>query len=83
MYRLLIILILLVVLALLVRRAVIQWRKTVRRGHPLDAADQLVQDPVCRMYVTKASAISERVRGETYYFCSSECAKAYRRQVTG
>ena len=34
---------------------------------------KLVRDPVCGVFVSPASAIPARVRGETVYFCSDKC----------
>ena len=38
-------------------------------------------DPVCKMQVeeTKAAATSQ-YQGKTYYFCSTECKKAFDRE---
>jgi YHS domain-containing protein len=41
---------------------------TVRRG---------VTDPVCGMRVDRAKAVSSKVAGETYYFCSDHCRRAF------
>ena len=41
---------------------------TVRRG---------VTDPVCGMTVDRARAVTERVDGETLYFCSEHCRHAW------
>ena len=34
---------------------------------------KLVRDPVCGVFVSPASAIPARARGETVYFCSEKC----------
>lgn len=34
-------------------------------------------DPVCKMTVDVATAISAEVDGQTYYFCASGCRKAF------
>ncbi len=39
--------------------------------------DEMVIDPVCRVYIPKREAITARVQGETIYFCSQECKKKY------
>jgi len=41
---------------------------TARRG---------VTDPVCRMKVDRAKAVTKELGGETYYFCSSHCLHAF------
>jgi len=81
MYRLLIILLLLIIVSLLVRTALRQLRRRHDEPHALDAKDELVQDPVCQMYVTKASAVSARIGGRTHYFCSRSCAQAFEKQA--
>jgi len=42
-----------------------------------DRIGRLVQDPQCQVYVDSKEAVSRKVRGETHYFCSRECADAY------
>lgn len=39
--------------------------------------DEMVIDPVCRVYIPKREAITARVQGETIYFCSQECKEKY------
>jgi YHS domain-containing protein len=39
----------------------------------LKANVKLVRDPVCGVFVSPASAIPARARGETVYFCSDKC----------
>jgi YHS domain-containing protein len=39
--------------------------------------DEMVIDPVCRVYIPKREAITARSQGETVYFCSQECMKKY------
>jgi len=34
-------------------------------------------DPVCKMTVDPATAISAEVDGQTYYFCAQGCRKAF------
>jgi YHS domain-containing protein len=40
---------------------------------------ELKKDPVCGTYVSTASSLSERVRGETVYFCSTECREKFKK----
>jgi YHS domain-containing protein len=40
---------------------------------------ELKKDPVCGTYVSAVASLSEKVRGETVYFCSTECRDKYRR----
>ena len=45
--------------------------------HPVD---ELVQDPVCKVYVPRREAIVLRGRGEPLYFCSDKCRDHYVQQ---
>ena len=79
MYKIIIILILLIILFYMVRRAARAWIEL----KPEDATpgkDVMVQDPVCKVYVTAGSAIVEEVSGQRHYFCSQDCAKHFRRE---
>ncbi len=77
MYRLLIIIGLLVLLVFLIRRATLEFRRGNGGPHEPAKREQMVQDPVCGIYVPKETAVAERIRGETYYFCSTDCAQAF------
>ena len=44
---------------------------------PPTIVDEMVIDPVCRVYIPKREAITAQVKGETIYFCSQECMKKY------
>ena len=37
------------------------------------AGGELRKDPVCGTFISAATAIQKRVKGEIYYFCSPEC----------
>jgi YHS domain-containing protein len=37
----------------------------------------MVRDPQCGVYIPVTAALKRRMRGETVYFCSSECEDAY------
>jgi uncharacterized protein len=39
--------------------------------------DEMVIDPVCRVYIPRREALTARVEGETVYFCSRECMNKY------
>jgi YHS domain-containing protein len=82
MYRLLIILGLLVVLYFLLRSII---RAQLGGGKEQDqlpsSKKDLVQDPVCRMYVSKDSAVAASIGGQSYFFCSKECAQTFQKQL--
>lgn len=39
----------------------------------------LERDPVCGTYVEPTRAMTARVSGKTYYFCSERCRQAFRK----
>lgn len=53
-----------------------------RPGHNglLRPVDQLVQDPVCKLYVPRREAIVLKGRDEPLYFCSEKCRDHYVQQ---
>ncbi len=82
MYRILIILVLLVLLYFLIRSAIRELRGG-RHGEQVIDKNQMVQDPVCRVFVPKGSAVAEEIGGQTYYFCSRSCAQRFQKQLSG
>ena len=40
--------------------------------------NEMVQDPVCKVYVPKNSSLSIHNSGKTYYFCSKECMDKFK-----
>jgi YHS domain-containing protein len=83
MYRLLIIIGLLIVLYFLLRGVVREYLSGRGGTRTLTGKDQMVQDPVCRMYVPKGSAVASDIGGQTYYFCSRDCAQTFAKQLSG
>ncbi|KXK02020.1 YHS domain-containing protein [Nitrospirales bacterium NOB] len=86
MYRLLLIAGLVLLFYYLVRRAFREIRGSVgvannqrREG----TADQMIQDPVCRVFIPRGNAIREEIGGQTYFFCSRDCAQAFQKQLSG
>ena len=49
----------------------------VREGRELAAHDQLVEDPVCHIYVPKRQAIVLQDGDTPVFFCSEQCRKMY------
>jgi YHS domain-containing protein len=51
-----------------------------RVGHETRPAEggEMIQDPVCGIYIPKVKAIEGRVKGETHFFCSPQCLEQYR-----
>jgi len=83
MYRLLLVVGLLVILYFLARRAIRELSGRTGQAQVLASKNQMVQDPVCRMYVPRGSAVAESIGGQTYYFCSRDCAQAFQKQLSG
>jgi YHS domain-containing protein len=81
MYRLLLIVGLLVVLYILVRSAIRQYLGPGGSAPSLTGKNHMVQDPVCRVYVPRGSAVSATIGGQTYYFCSHDCAQTFQKQL--
>jgi len=82
MYRIIFILILLIVLYFLLRSAFREFGNRQPERLPT-SKDQMVQDPVCRVFVPRGSAVTEVIGGQTYCFCSQGCAAAFQKQMTG
>jgi YHS domain-containing protein len=82
MYRLVLILGLLVILYLLLRRAIRELGRKREGDLPGKSQDMMVQDPVCLTYVPRASAVSADVGGQIYFFCSRQCAHAFRERLS-
>jgi YHS domain-containing protein len=38
---------------------------------------ELKKDPICGTYISAATAIKEKVGGQTFHFCSQECRDKY------
>lgn len=83
MYRLIVILVLLTVLFFLLRSALRDLRTRRRQQDVVGGNDEMVQDPACRSYVPRGSAVSSRIGGHTYFFCSTACAKTFEKQLAG
>lgn len=84
MYRIILILGLLIVLYFLLRQAVRGFKNRYLddRGVSVDQ-DQMVEDPVCHTFVPRRIAVVEKIGGQTYCFCSRQCAVTFQNQQTG
>lgn len=88
MYRLFLIILLLVVLYFLLRQMFRGVTGPTRDDRSISAdsaerhkeQDQMVEDPVCHTFVPRRIAVIEQVGGQTYCFCSKECAVTFRSQ---
>lgn len=48
-----------------------------RRNQKRQVGGEMVRDPVCEIYIPRNTAVTRQVEGETVYFCSETCARAY------
>lgn len=83
MYRIILILGLLTVLYFLLRRALREFKGQGQPERLSPGKDQMVQDPVCRVFVPRGVAVMEDIGGQTYYFCSRSCAHKFQEQLSG
>lgn len=83
MYRIILILLLLITLYFLLRRAIREFKGQGQTGAFPVNKNQMVQDPVCRVFVPRGSAVSEDIGGQTYFFCSRSCAQTFHKQLAG
>jgi len=83
MYRIIFVLILLTVLYFLIRSALRELKGRVGNDRvPIDK-NQMVQDPVCHVFVPRGAAVTEVIGGQTYCFCGRACADKFQKQMAG
>ena len=70
MYRIILILGLLAVLYFLIRRALREFKGQGEPERLPPGKNHMVQDPVCKVFVPRGTAITEDIGGQTYYFCT-------------
>ena len=83
MWRIIIILILLIILFLMIRKSIRDYRNNKSSDPSLPSKDMMVQDPVCKMYITAGAAVVEKIGGQHYHFCSNECALKFKSYMSG
>ncbi len=44
--------------------------------------DEMVQDPICKVYVPKKDSLTAVRSGATYYFCSRQCLEKFKSEKT-
>ena len=49
-----------------------------RRRRKVPEGGELRKDPVCGTYVSVLAGVREKVKGETVYFCSTDCRDRYK-----
>ncbi|HEU4685984.1 MAG TPA: hypothetical protein VFS39_15870 [Nitrospira sp.] len=82
MYRIIVVLILLIVLYFLLRSAIREFMGRARQDQLPSDKNQMVQDPVCRVFVPRGNAVTEVIGGQTYCFCGRSCAEQFQRQMS-
>ena len=83
MYRIIFVLVLLTVLYFLLRSAIREFKGRGEQDRLPADRNQMVQDPVCRVFVPRANAVTEVIGGQTYCFCGRACAEKFQKQMTG
>jgi YHS domain-containing protein len=84
MYRLILVVLLLTVLYLLLRQMFRGFKTPIRDDReksPQDQEeeqDQMIEDPVCHIFVPKRIALIETIGGREYCFCSQKCSAKFR-----
>lgn len=84
MYKILLIAGLLILFYYLIRRATREkreGRQADKLGHPVNR-NQMVQDPVCRVFIPREEAVREELGGQMYFFCSRNCANVFQKQLS-
>ena len=72
---------LVVVSYFLLRSAIREFRGLKRPAQPPAPKNEMVQDPVCKTYVPRGSAVSADIGDQTYLFCSRDCADTFQGQI--
>jgi YHS domain-containing protein len=50
---------------------------TTESQKPGTVIEEMVRDPFCHLYLPRAEAIRQSVRGQEYYFCSPGCLEKF------
>jgi YHS domain-containing protein len=48
-----------------------------RHSQQVPLTGELKKDPVCGTYIAAATSIKEKVGGQTFHFCSTDCRDKY------
>jgi YHS domain-containing protein len=85
MYRLLLIAGLLILLYFLIRSVIreLSGRRDTGGGPLMEDRNKMVQDPVCKVFVPRGTAVTAEIGGQTYFFCSRDCAQTFQKQLSG
>ena len=85
MYRLILVILLLTALYFLLRQMFRGFNVPIEDGRKKSSVqaqgeeqDQMIEDPVCHIFVPKRIAVIETIGAREYCFCSQECAVRFR-----
>jgi len=77
MYRLILIIILLLLSYSIFRYLMKDMTGRAKKINRESEPEELVQDPYCKTYIPKRSALRKKVSGRNYYFCKQECLEKF------
>jgi len=77
LFRLILIFVLIYIISRLFREVFGRRKKDRYKNRNGEIVDEMVQDPVCKVYVPRRGAVRRISHGEELFFCSNECAKKY------
>jgi len=84
MWRLIVLSILLVIVYFLVRSAVRGFLGKRKNPAPIESTgptSEMVQDPICGMFVSREGAYFIRNADRTHFFCSESCRDTYQKKL--
>jgi len=84
MWRLIILSVLLVIVYFLVRSAVRGFLEKRKNPAHIDSGgptSEMVQDPICGMFVSREGAYFIRNADRTHFFCSESCRDTYQKKL--
>jgi len=53
---------------------------SMRKSEPGGVIDEMVRDPLCKTYIPLREAERRVIDGETYFFCSDQCADTFEKE---
>ena len=77
MWRLILLILFVTALYYVLRFLMENVPSTRKKATRHDEPEELIQDPCCKTYVPKRSAVKKRIAGKDYYFCNPECLTKY------
>lgn len=87
MYRLILVILLFTALYFLLRQMFRGFKTPIGDGRKKSSVrvqdeeqDQMIEDPVCHIFVPKRIAVVEMIGAREYCFCSQECAVRFRNE---